>query len=356
MSLDETAISSPPAPGLMLTALDVEKGLPVLPHNRLTIMDPDEWEQFTRELVHYFDGRYEKVTRCAGAGDKGRDVIARNSAGWDNYQCKHYGRKLNVADVILELGKLVYYTQRGDYSLPSNYWFVTPEGCSADCIDLLMNPERIISEFEKRWDAICRKGITGREEVPLTAERLLYIRSINFSFVDELSGESLIEMHRSTPYHTTRFGIYHLQRPQIDETLPESIAAGEKVYVEALLEAISENAHKDHTVESIEGTEYSEDLERARINFFSAESLEVFSRDPFPEGCYQSLKKECSSALYSVIRQNYQDGFDKYLKTCEFSVTIPYNSHPLVHFMRASDRQGLCHQLVNDGKFKWVRK
>ena len=77
MSIGEHAIKAPPAPELMLTALDVQKGEPVHPLDRLMIMSADEWEIFTLELVFYFDKHYEQVTRCAGAGDKGRDVIAR---------------------------------------------------------------------------------------------------------------------------------------------------------------------------------------------------------------------------------------------------------------------------------------
>lgn len=356
MSLEENPISRPPVSELMLTALDVQKGQPVLPHERLSIMSPDEWEQFTVEFVYYLDGNYEKVTRCAGAGDKGRDVIARHSEGWDNYQCKHYDTKLSVANVISELGKLVYYSWKRDYDLPAKYWFVTPKGCSPDCIDLLSNPSRIVSEIISRWDKACRNKITAKEIISLSPELLDYLSSIDFSFIGELSGEALVEKHRNTPYHSSRFGIYHLKRPQVTEDVPESIAVEEKVYIEALLHAISDKEKTDYTIESVKRSDYAEDLDRARINFFSAESLEVFSRDPFPEGCYQELKRECGSALYSVIRQDYKDGFDKYLKTTEFAVKIPYDSHPLVHFIKASDRQGLCHQLVNDRKFAWVRK
>ena len=64
----------------------MQKGEPVHPLDRLMIMSADEWEIFTLELVFYFDKHYEQVTRCAGAGDKGRDVIARFSSGWDNYR------------------------------------------------------------------------------------------------------------------------------------------------------------------------------------------------------------------------------------------------------------------------------
>lgn len=175
MSIGENPIEIPPTPKFILTALDVQKGEPVSPLNRLSIMSADEWEIFTLELVYFLEKDYEKVTRCAGAGDKGRDVIARFASGWDNYQCKHYNDKLSVADVVAELGKLVFYTWRGDYSLPREYRFVSPRGCSSDCIDMLANKARIKSEIINRWNKVCQNKITKTGPIPLEGLSLIHI-------------------------------------------------------------------------------------------------------------------------------------------------------------------------------------
>ena len=37
---------------------------------------------------------------------------------WDNYQCKHYAGSLAVADVVAEVGKLLYHASQGEFSLP----------------------------------------------------------------------------------------------------------------------------------------------------------------------------------------------------------------------------------------------
>ena len=356
MSIGENSIKTPPAPELMLTALDVQKGEPVHPLDRLMIMSADEWEIFTLELVFYFDKEYEKVTRCAGAGDKGRDVIARFSSGWDNYQCKHYGRKLSVADVVAELGKLVFYTWRGDYTLPRDYRFVTPKGCSSDCIDMLVNKSRIKTEIIQRWDVECRDKITKTESILLEGAFLDYLNAIDFSFVDEMSAQELVDKHQKTPYHSSRFGSYHLKRPQLKKGVPESVGDNEKIYIEALLHAFSDVDGKEYSHADALSSDYAEDLERARINFFSAESLEVFSRDAFPEGCYRELKDDCYEGLHSVVRQDHKNGYERFLQVSTQAVNVPYDSHPLVHYIRPSDRKGLCHQLVNDKNIKWIRR
>lgn len=355
MAFGENTIKLPPPPEFELTALDVEKGEPVHPLDRLQIMSPDAWEVFTLEFVSYLGNDYESVTRCAGAGDKGRDVIAKFSSGWDNYQCKHYKDKLSIADVVAELGKLVYYTWRGDYTLPREYRFVSPKGCSSHCIDMLAKKARIKAEIIKRWDKVCKDKITKTESIPLQGALLDYLNGLDFSFVDEMSSQELIDKHARTPYHTTRFGSYHLKRPPARKPEP-SLADNEKVYVDALLSAFSDADGAEYSFSSVMDTEYKDDMERARINFYSAESLEMFSRDAFPKDCYEKLKSECHEGVHSVVRKKFDDGYQRFLEVSTQSVNIPYDSHPLRHFLQTADRKGLCHQLVNDLKFEWIKK
>ncbi|MDR9876727.1 hypothetical protein RJC98_16180 [Pseudomonas allii] len=355
MAFGENTIKLPPPPEFELTALDVEKGEPVHPLDRLQIMSPDAWEVFTLEFVSYLGNDYESVTRCAGAGDKGRDVIAKFSSGWDNYQCKHYKDKLSIADVIAELGKLVYYTWRGDYTLPREYRFVSPKGCSSHCIDMLAKKARIKAEIIKRWDKVCKDKITKTASIPLQGALLDYLNSLDFSFVDEMSSQELIDKHARTPYHTTRFGSYHLKRPPARKPEP-GLADNEKVYVDALLSAFSDADGAAYSFSSVMDTEYKDDMERARINFYSAESLEMFSRDAFPTDCYEKLKSECHEGVHSVVRKKFDDGYQRFLEVSTQAVNIPYDSHPLRHFLQTADRKGLCHQLVNDLKFEWIKK
>lgn len=356
MPIGEKPIKIPPPPAFELTALDVEKGEPVHPLDRLQIMSAAEWEIFTSEFVSYLDRDYNTVTLCGGGGDMGRDVVARFATGWDNYQCKHYKDKLSIADVVAELGKLIYYAWKQEYTLPRKYLFVTPKGCSAPCINIFTKKSRIKDEIIKRWDKVCKNKITSTEAISLEGDLLNYLDAIDFSFVDEMSSQELIRRHALTPYHTTRFGSYHLKRPVAKKVTPEVVASNEKVYVDALLDAFSDADGAEYSYESIMESEYKSDLERARINFFSAEYLEAFSRDGFPTGCYDKLKEECHEGVHSVVRGKHDDGYQRFLKVSTQSVNIPYDSHPLRHFLQTSDRKGLCHQLVNDLQFTWIKR
>ena len=72
--------------------------------------------------------------------------------------------------------------------------------------------------------------------------------------------------------------------------------------------------------------------------------------------CYEKLKSECHEGVHSVVRKKFDDGYQRFLEVSTQSVNIPYDSHPLRHFLQTADRKGLCHQLVNDLKFEWIKK
>jgi hypothetical protein len=131
-----------PSKSIALNASQASVGAPITPIQRLRIMSPQEWEEFILEWIDSLRSKYTDVHRCGGAGDLGRDVIGfkagvQKDSHWDNYQCKHYKQPLAVADVVAELGKLLYHASRGEFSLPDEYFFVAPHGPSTALLKVL---------------------------------------------------------------------------------------------------------------------------------------------------------------------------------------------------------------------------
>ncbi len=115
-------IPKPPMPPPGLAADVVASGVPVHPEDRIKLFSNQQWELFVQEWVDSLEDKYDLVERCGGAGDMGRDVIARVKSvngAWDNYQCKHYKESLKPSDIWIELGKLAYYTLKGEYFTPA---------------------------------------------------------------------------------------------------------------------------------------------------------------------------------------------------------------------------------------------
>ncbi|MDK9719520.1 MAG: hypothetical protein OEL57_16685, partial [Trichlorobacter sp.] len=106
-----------------VSASSVITGQYVAPIDRIKLFSNSQWEDFVLEWADSLRDNYERVERCGGAGDMGRDVVAlatskKNVELWDNYQCKHYDHPLWPSDIWIELGKLVYYTFTGEFSYP----------------------------------------------------------------------------------------------------------------------------------------------------------------------------------------------------------------------------------------------
>lgn len=161
-------IPQPRAPLPGLAADVVVSGPPVHPQDRVRLFSPHQWECFVQEWVDSLRDEYELVERCGGAGDMGRDIIATVKGGngaWDNYQCKHYEKALMPGDVWVELGKLAYYTLKGEYSYPRLYYFVAPQGAGPKLSNLLKKPHKLRDDLLANWDKECRAKITKTEVV-----------------------------------------------------------------------------------------------------------------------------------------------------------------------------------------------
>jgi hypothetical protein len=93
-------------------------------YDRLTIaLGDDELEKFVREWALQ-KKEYTEVERFTGPGDMGRDVVGflrkqRHDGPWHNYQCKQYGKTLPTATGIREVGKVMYYSSRGEFTPPA---------------------------------------------------------------------------------------------------------------------------------------------------------------------------------------------------------------------------------------------
>jgi hypothetical protein len=353
----ETAIPDPPQPAEMITALAVATGTPISPLVRLTTWNEDTWEEFTLELVSGIRGDYDKVVRCGGGGDMGRDVIAYTSTGWVNFQCKYYADKLNIAAVALEVGKLIYYSYLKEYSLPEAYYFVSPKGSSTHLIKAINDKSGVTLKKEvlDRWDASIKSKITSTTEVELTAQLRQYIdEEVDFSIFDDIPPLRLIEMHKATPYHEIRFGLYSRKRP-VPATAPIHVDWGvEQIYVQALLDAFSEykkttldltSLHSDYKLHA--------EFNSARNNYFCAASLDLFSRDWLPPASFQELKDECYEAISPTVNMPYAEGYTRYLHVSAVTAQISYDSHPLKFYMKIQDKKGLTHHIVNDKRIAW---
>lgn len=359
-----TSTKSMPNPKPVTTnASSVAIGQYVPPIERIKIISNSQWEDLILEWADSLRDKYERVERCGGAGDMGRDVIAFAASEdstdvWDNYQCKHYDHPLRPSDIWLELGKLVYYTYIDKFSYPRKYFFVAPQGAGTDLANLFRSPQKLRERLLENWEKYCTKKITKKTEVPLDVALEKYINGLDFSVISYIPPLRIIKQHALTRYHVSRFGGGLPVRTSASPP-PDNPGEGELGYISKLMNAYGD--HLNREVAKLSDIDSEQDLKEhcvdSRIQFYSAESLRSFSRDYLPPGEFQKLQDEVHDGIRDDLREDHPNGYKCLLTVVKTARGLQITSHALVSKLTVRDRGGICHQLANDkDEVRWVKK
>ncbi|MGA8366347.1 MAG: ABC-three component system protein [Candidatus Acidiferrales bacterium] len=337
-------------------------GPPVRPQQRILLYSADEWELFVQEWAHFcLRNLYAQVQRFSGAGDRGIDIAGfrdapRLQGAWDNYQCKHYARGLYPSDAWPEVGKILWYSFKGEYKAPRRYFFVAPRGAGTSLANLLANPAKLKEGLIKNWDTQVARKITETERVALEGPFLAYVSAFDFSIFEAKTALQLIEDHRACPYHAVRFGVGLPPRPAAARP-PEQLASTESRYVAQLLAAYAD--HKKTAVSDVQSLRswpnLNEHFGRQREAFYHAESLRVFARDTVPAGTFESLQDDIHSGVIDVCEASHPDGFVRVRSVTKAARELQLTSNALLSCAKPKDRDGVCHQLANEDRLQWTK-
>jgi hypothetical protein len=339
----------------------VHSGIPVPKAIRVKNFSPDEWEQFIEEWASSLEGLpYVKVRRFGGAGDCGVDIagFCTNKGfedTWDNYQCKRYANPLRPSDIWVELGKIIYYSYIGEYKPPRKHYFVASLDVGTKLEKLLNKSTELRKELIRNWNGHCKCKITITKEIELSGAFKSYLDSYDFTIFSSKSHVDLINAHSKTNYHSIRFGGGLPVRPN-PESPPDIPVASESRYISQLLEA-----YGDHLGTPIHDTGalaahslLEKDFRRQRERFYHAEALRNFARDTVPEGTFNDLQDEIYHGVVDVTDAQHPDGYKRMKATVTQASTVALTANPLSSTTKSQDRQGICHQLANEDRLKWV--
>lgn len=347
-----------PAGGVAASVDVVTAGLPIPPIERIRIFSAGQWEDFVLEWADSLRNQYSNVERCGGAGDMGRDIIAFDKVSpaiWDNFQCKHYKTGLTPGDIWMELGKLVYYTYIKEYTYPRKYVFVAPQGAGTKLSNLLRKADKLKAQLIDNWDKHCKTGITSTAEIELNADLCAYLDTLDFSIFEAVPPLRMIDQHAKTRWYATRFGGGLPARPKV-ALPPIVVAAHEVTYVRSLLDAYGD--HLKCALPTVADLGAHDDVREhfndARLEFYSAEALRAFSRDILPPGAFEELQNELHGGIKDEMRGTHPDAYRRVLAVVKMAKLLPITNHALKERLSSHDRGGICHQLANDGKVRWI--
>lgn len=335
---------------------DLLVGMNLSPEKRLQAFSAEDLEIVLEHWMHHtLGGRYANIGEYAGPGDLGRDRAGFDGPlgtdPWDNYQCKQFDRKLGPRDVCIEVGKLVYHVTRGEYSMPRRYAFVTTRGLGPKALDLLADPEKFRQELKRAWNTRSA-GLCALSEIEAALD------TIAFPEFQAITGGQIVDDLKDAAVYPYFFGGGLIKPRPPDRMAPEEIAAHELPYVEQLVAAYNDACPTSiSTVEEALGLEpYCAHLRASRQDFYCAESLREFSQDAFPEPrTFEELQQLVSDGIRHTVAMTHASGYDRVLATCQQATVVHLGDHPLAGEVNPADRSGICHQLANDDRVRWVK-
>jgi hypothetical protein len=326
-------------------------------YDRLIIaLGDDELERFVREWALQ-KKEYTEVERFTGPGDMGRDVVGfltkqRHEGPWRNYQCKQYGKTLPTAAGIREVGKVLYYSSRGEFTPPTAFFFVVPRGVNRNLKRLIAKPEEFRRALLDCWDEHCADAISDGVHIPLDATLRALIETWDFSLVRAISVDMMLSDPAARPVLVSWFGAD--PGPPPAGAVPAAIEVREMPYIQQLLDAYGERERrtfadypevKDHAA-------HGAHIRMQRERFFGADAFSRFYRDNTMSEEIDILRYDMLHGVIDTNRADYADS----LARVDAVMTQAANVHPsgaLAKYARVAVKQGICHHFANEDQLRW---
>jgi hypothetical protein len=319
----------------------------------------DELEGFVRDWIELKATEYVAWTRYSGSGDLGRDVVgflstARHEGPWDNYQCKQLGRTLETARGMLELGKILYYSNSGCFTPPTRYYFVAPKGVNRNFQLLLDKPSALRDELIHQWPKYCAEKIVKGQVITLEGDLLRCIESYDFSRVSRISTDDLLRDPSIRPVLAKWFGADLGAPPK--GVVPSDVQSTELPYIRQLVAAYNQRdgmAYQDH-IEVSEKSAHGPHLARQRERFYHAEAFKRYYRDNTAHDVLDTFEGDIYHGVVDLWESEHQDSLScvEAVMAHVASVTV---SGPLAIHARVPVRQGVCHHFANEDRIRWCR-
>lgn len=329
-------------------------------YDRLILsMTDSELEQFCRAWVEKKSGYFE-VKRYAGSGDLGRDVVgfltnSRHDGQWDNYQCKQYRSGVSVGQGLLAVAKVLYWSWKGEFTLPRKFVFVAPRGLARKLEGYVDKPNEMKKALLDSWDTACAKQITAKQTIALDTNLRKFIESFDFTNVNSINIDDVMADPAVKPLLIEKFGADPGAYPTA--VVPTEIESGEMRYVMELVAAYSErekSPFKDNA-DVLAHAEHGPDLRRHRERYFEADAFQKFYRDNTSTSLITSFRKDIHYGVIDDWNLAAADTLARVQNVMKQAGAIT-PAGPLAKYAHIPVKQGMCHHFVNDGEMSWKIK
>lgn len=336
---------------------------------RLLALTDDNLEELIKKwiarLIEAGD-EYVGFDRPTASADQGRDAVGfltakRYDDAWDNHQCKHLKRPLGFGAFLTELGKMFFYADQGEFTLPRRYIFVVPNSAVRDVLKLVGRPSKIGPALIEGWEVHCRTGITDGETVLTPAIRAA-IEQYPFENVLLWKASDIVEQRQMRGLMVELFDDDPGAAPTVgDAEVPAAPSAEEASYLEQIKEVYGE--HRGNPFDDLDAVigdpDYGPRMTRARRQFLERKAFRLHFRDNLDAAILDQVDTDVLDGV-----QDHYDGheggrrYDRLLGVMETAANVEV-SGPLGKHRRVTPRvkQGACHHHAGEGEMplRWDR-
>jgi hypothetical protein len=358
-----------PTPRPQCSPEQILLGPSITPLDYIKLYSDADFEEFIREWAYFYlqelSHQYVKICRFGGAGDMGRDIVAYIDLAkqdCDIFQCKHYDHALHPGDIWPELAKLCYYTYGKRIPVPRKYVVLAPQDIGPELGRLLEDHIQLRSGLIAEWqnttkkDSLAKK-ITKGSLIDLNGPLLAYVNAFDFSIVGHKPMLEIVAEHQKTIRYAPRFGGGLIKPCPPDKTPPDEIAPHESRYVEQLLEAYGDHL-QDSTLDFAKLASQSALLahfNRSRERYYCAETLREFARDTLPAAfTFENVQDQVHDAVIDTAEMPHASGYERVVETTKTAAAVHVTNHPLRSYLKPKSLMGICHQLANNDRLRWV--
>lgn len=326
-------------------------------------LSDSELEDLIKKWLAKVAGAYVGFERPTSSADQGRDAVGfltdrRYDGEWHNYQCKQLKAPLSKAEFVIELGKVFYYADQGEFTLPTKYIFVCPNSAVRDVKKVIDRPSLIPDFLMDNWDAYCLNGISTTPS-PLTLALASAIRAYAFKQVELWKASELVEKPQMRAVLHEHLDIDPGEAPRVALTdVPADVADEESAYVAQLVTVFAAASGTPFTgyADVVANGTYGPQIINARRRYLERQAFRRHFRDNLP-----------TPQIDNVDEDVFQSVIDRYHGLAEVplferltqimgaaaaaNVTGALGRHNRV---TPNVKQGVCHHFANVGGMPWA--
>lgn len=322
-----------------------------------------ELEDLIKKWLAKLADTYVGFERPTASADMGRDAVGflsaqRYDGDWHNYQCKHLKAPLGKGEFVTELGKIFYYADQGEFTLPTKYIFVSPSSAVRDVKRMIDRPSLIADSLINNWDDYCLTGISTTP-CPLTPALETAIRAYKFEKVELWKASELVEKPQMRAVLHEHLDIDPGEAPRVSVAdVPSDVPDEESAYVKQLVAVFSSYSGTPFAsyAEVVVNSTYGQQIVDARRRYLERQAFRHHFRDNLPINQIDNVDNDVHETV--IDRYNLLATVSRYERLTQI-MGIASNA-PVTGVLGRHNRvtpavkQGACHHFANIGRMPWA--